>query len=102
MRGHAPVPAVQLRPQPQRGQRGCVRGLGGVAVAVRLGAPPVDEGVAVVAAEQLGHRDHGHVLLEAEVGIHHPRPLASDVENYLGGPLLEAALGTGMFLQDLR
>ena len=73
-----------------------------VAVTMCLGPPPVNEAVTVVAAEQLRHRDHGHVLLEAEVGIHNPRPLASDVENYLGGPLLEAALGTGMFLQNWR
>ena len=73
-----------------------------VTVTVSLGPPPVNEAVAVVAPQQLRHRNHGHVLLETEVGIHHPRPLASDVENYLGGPLLEAALGTGMFLQDLR
>ena len=68
-------------------------------VTVRLGSASVNEAVAVVASQQLGDGDHGHVLLQTEVGVHYPRPLASNVKNYLGGPFFKAALVTGMFLQ---
>ena len=98
MRGQTSVSAVEVT-GPHGGQR---RGITvGVTITVSLGSPPVNEAVAVVAPQQLGHGDHGHVLLEAEVGVHHPGPLAADVKNYLGGPLFKAALVTGMFLQEL-
>ena len=38
---------------------------------------PIYEGVAIIAAEQLGHRDHRHVLLQTKVGVDQPSQLTS-------------------------
>ena len=83
VRGHAPVPAVEVTAHPRsRGQGGGVWTR--VTVTVGLGPPPVNEAVTVIAAEQLGHCDHRAVLLEADPGVHEPGPLAANVENNFG------------------
>ena len=83
VRGHAPVPAVEVTAQPRaRGQGGRV--WTGVTVTVGLGPPPVNEAVTVIASEQLGHRDHRAMLLEADPGVHQPGPLAPDIKDNFG------------------
>ena len=42
-----------------------------------LGPVPVYEGVTIIAAEQLGHRDHRHVLLQTKVGVDQPSQFTS-------------------------
>ena len=87
---HRPVSAVELAGARGRQEAETVGGLG-VTVTVGLGGVEIDcwvfkcfthlcsstvyEGVAVIAAEQLGHRNHGHVLLQAEVCIDEPGEL---------------------------
>ena len=46
-----------------------------------LGPVPVYEGVAVIAAKQLGNRDHRHVLLQTKVGVDQPSQLTT-LESY--------------------
>ena len=77
------MPAVEVTTKPgSRGQGGRVRT--GVTVTVGLGPPPVNETVTVITPEQLGHRDHRAMLLEADPGVHQPGPLAPDVKNNFG------------------
>ena len=62
----------------------------GVAVAVGLGPGPLNGGVAVVAAEQLWHRHHAHVLLQPEICIDDPGEFSADIEDNLGLSVLQA------------